>query len=142
MDDAVAWNDLGVKAEKSGNFKEALKMYDKALSINPDYSKAWSNKGVIYAKLNEYDKAVAAFKKSLEINPNNATAYVNLGGVLIETGKFDDALNCYDKALVLAPDRPEFQQARTWALATIKKKRGRPFSLKKYLSFLFPQSSE
>ena len=46
---------------------------EKALEIDPLYTKAWGRKGDIEMAFKEYHKAMESYKKGLEIDPNNAT---------------------------------------------------------------------
>jgi len=55
----------------------ALKMYNKALEINPDLGYAWNNKGSSLNKLGRYKEAINCYDKSLEINPDDEYARKN-----------------------------------------------------------------
>ena len=53
--------------------------FDKAIELQPDYTKAWINKGEILAQLKRYDEAVRAFDAAIEINPNLFEVWYNKG---------------------------------------------------------------
>ena len=53
------------------NYSEAIKYYDKALEINPNYLVTLSNKGVDFLYQDDYSEAIKYFDKALEINPND-----------------------------------------------------------------------
>jgi len=46
-------------------YDEALKAYDKAIKIKPDFAEAWYNKGVALGNLGLYNEALKAFNKQL-----------------------------------------------------------------------------
>ncbi len=48
---------------------EAIKVYDKAIEINPQDSKAWYNKGLTLGKLGKLDEARIAYEKAIKIDP-------------------------------------------------------------------------
>ena len=53
---------------------EAIKENDKAIEINPQYSKTWYSKGIALYKSNKFIEALKAFDKAIEINPQNSMA--------------------------------------------------------------------
>ena len=56
----------------------AVKSYEKAFAINPDYAEAHNNLGVTLKELGQLDDAVKSYKKALAINPEYAVARNNL----------------------------------------------------------------
>ncbi len=50
-----------------GKYDEAIKAYDQAISINPQYANAWNNKGVALQALGRTSEADAAFAKAEEL---------------------------------------------------------------------------
>lgn len=50
----------------------AVQDCEKALALDPAYSKAYSRLGLAQFSLGNYEEAVAAYKKGLELDPNNA----------------------------------------------------------------------
>ena len=58
---------------------EAIKVHDKAIEINPQYSAAWNNKGVALGKLGKSDEAQKAWAKGKGIE---SKAWHNKGTAL------------------------------------------------------------
>lgn len=58
---------------------KAIKCYNRAIEIDPNYIKPWNNMGVAYINKKEYDKAIECYKKALEIDPNDIGALRNIG---------------------------------------------------------------
>jgi tetratricopeptide (TPR) repeat protein len=79
----MAWNNKGLALDDLNKYDEAIKAFDKAIEINPQYSLAWYNKGRALYKLNKYDEAIKAYDKAIEINPQNSDAWSNKGAVLV-----------------------------------------------------------
>src|ERR1035437_710202 len=65
-----AWVQEGIMLDDSGKFDEAIKAYNKAIEIDPQYFEAWINKGVGLVNLNKYDEAKASYEKEIKINPS------------------------------------------------------------------------
>ena len=62
-----------------GNYSEAIKYFDKALSINPNYTYALDAKGVILSTQGHYSEAIKYFDKALAVNPNYMYALSDKG---------------------------------------------------------------
>ncbi|MGK7940886.1 MAG: tetratricopeptide repeat-containing serine protease family protein [Crocosphaera sp.] len=96
LNDAAIWNSLGlalselgsyeksiksnrqdIKSRGLGRYKEAIKSYDKAIEISPDYIYAWYNRGFALEKLGRYEEAIKSYDKALEIDPNHEYAINN-----------------------------------------------------------------
>ena len=63
---------------------DAVKSYEKALALKPDYDKAHSNLGNAFKALGQLDAAVKCYEKALAINPDYAEAHNNLDIALKE----------------------------------------------------------
>lgn len=74
---ALEWNDKGNKLYKEGKYNEAIKCYDKALSIKPKSSIIWCNKGNAYSYLKNYKMAILCYAEAVKIDPNNKEAEEN-----------------------------------------------------------------
>ena len=64
---AKSWYNKGTKLLIQGNYKEALKCFNKAVEVDPEYDFAWNSKGLIHEKFEEYQNALESFNKALEI---------------------------------------------------------------------------
>jgi len=84
--------------------KEAIKAYNKAITIKPDYAEAYSNMGIVLNEQGKMKEAIKAYSKALAIKPDNADAYNNMGLALQNQGKLEEAIKAYNKALDIKPD--------------------------------------
>jgi tetratricopeptide (TPR) repeat protein len=99
--------DLGNKYLNQGNYTEAIKYYDKALVIDPNYVSVLNSKGVALKNLGNYTEAIKYYDKALAIDPNYVNALHNKGVVLDNLGNYTEAITYYDKALAIDPNRVE-----------------------------------
>mmetsp|Transcript_15099 Transcript_15099/g.35009 ORF Transcript_15099/g.35009 Transcript_15099/m.35009 type:complete len:566 (-) Transcript_15099:1716-3413(-) len=70
--DAAIRNNLSAALTKIMDFNGAKTQVEKALELDPAYTKAWARKGDIEMAFKEYHKAMESYKKGLEIEPQNA----------------------------------------------------------------------
>jgi tetratricopeptide (TPR) repeat protein len=77
----------------SGDHDEALKLYQEALSLNPNQVYALNNIGyTLTCVQNKHNEALEYLKKAIEINSNFAPAYSNRGYAKLKNGDLDNAL--------------------------------------------------
>ena len=106
---ADAYLNRGADFLSKGNYDLAIKAYDKAIELKPDFAVAYSNRGEAYAKKGDYPRAVADYDKAIELKPSielppNA-AVANIRGVAYrKKGENTLAIKDYDKAIELKPD--------------------------------------
>lgn len=78
----VIHNNLGIVQGYNGKMDAAIKEFNAALRINPNYSDARYNLGMTFAIIGDLEKAIWHLREALRIDPNNSKAYTNLGVVL------------------------------------------------------------
>ena len=52
----------------SGNFTQAMQLYDEILTIDPDYSGAIAGKGAIFYRMGDFSTAIDYYDKAIAIN--------------------------------------------------------------------------
>lgn len=94
----------GLILEQSGQPKEALKAYRRAVDLDPYRSDVWANLGNVYHKLNDVAKAEDAYKRALQQDLNYPEAHHNLAVLLYEQSRMTEALEHYRAILSRHPD--------------------------------------
>lgn len=102
----VAHYNLGWALEHSGQPKEALVEYRKAVELKPDHLDATMNIGTCYMELKRFDTATNWLGKALELRPDYWTAQQNMGVALVELGDFRAARTHLREALKVNPQSP------------------------------------
>ncbi len=105
-----AHNNLGnIWLETPGRIDDAIREFNEALRLEPDFAGAHNNLGLAWSKLpGRLDDAVAQFKEALRLQPDYAGAHNNLGYVWsADPGKQRDALSQFNEALRLEPNLAE-----------------------------------
>jgi tetratricopeptide (TPR) repeat protein len=94
--------DLGVIAQTTGHFAEAISYYNKALAANAAYQPALYNEAILLESSHP-QQAIAMYQEVVKINPKAATAYLWLAVVQAEQGDNTDAKANYAKAVSIDP---------------------------------------
>ena len=89
---------------RSGRSKEALKLCEYAVTLDPSFADAHLNLGVARQFLGEHDAAITAFERAISLDQFFVEAYNNLGVTYADLGKFEEAYKCFDRALSIDPD--------------------------------------
>ncbi len=90
----------GDKAYSQLEIHEAIKFYNKGLSLYPGHYGAWCNLGNIYVAYEDYHSALYAYSQAFTHNPRMMIARMNYGLVASEKlGDFDGALDQYKKVI-------------------------------------------
>ena len=105
-------NLIGKALERQKQPLEAVKSYDAAIALDPEFAEAHGNRAGLLAEAGLAAEALKGFERALALNPEAAPDWINRGALLHELGRHDEALACFDKALVLVPDNPTIMMNR------------------------------
>jgi tetratricopeptide (TPR) repeat protein len=94
----------GQAADGSGKRDEAIRHYQKAISIAPDYYFAHNNLGSDYLSKSDFPAARQEFQRVVELNQSDAAAYFNLSNVCMLSGQLADARQYLDEGMRRQPD--------------------------------------
>ena len=102
-DDPVLNNQLAYSYAKIGKFDLAVKSYQKALQLKPDYPEAHYNLGYLYMNrpFMQLQDAIKEFDQAIKLKPDYAKAYNNRGLTYVYAGRFDLAQKDLEKAISL-----------------------------------------
>ncbi len=81
-----------------GNRKAAISAFDKAISMDPDFSDAWCESAIAYAELGFFDEAQKRIERALSISPGRADFIYARGWILMKMGKIEKGLADIRKA--------------------------------------------
>ena len=93
-------NTLAVKKD----FNNAVRAYQNAIRINPNYALAYFNYGLLYTQQDNFDEALKLFNKTITIDPYFAEAYRNIAIIYYMTENFEQSLYNFEKYNSLITD--------------------------------------
>jgi arylsulfatase A-like enzyme/Flp pilus assembly protein TadD len=84
---------LGAKLEKSGRYKEAMKLYRAALQngIDKGHGRLHSRLGDLLVHAGKKAEAIPEYEQSVRMNPADVATQANLATAYLETGRLADA---------------------------------------------------
>ncbi len=85
--DAEAWYDKGIVAQRAKKTAAAAAAYAKAAELKPGYVDALVNLGNMKYELDKVDDALAAYEKAFAAAPKSSLALYNLGRTLLLKGR-------------------------------------------------------
>ena len=113
-------NVLGQAYDRLEQPLEAIKQYDEALRLDPDFAEAHGNRAGIMADAGFPEEALKSYDRALALNPN-MTDWLNRGAVLHGLGRNDEAIESFDKAIALDDKSPGPHFGRGNALRDLKR---------------------
>lgn len=99
-------NNLGDVYGRHGDKQAALREFQTAILLKPNYADAYHNLANTYHELQDEPKALENYQKAVEINPNLWQSYQNIAAIYYQQGKFDLALENINNALKINPKNP------------------------------------
>jgi len=94
-------------ASASGNYTQALSLFDDILEVEPSNVNALIGKAVAYRRSGKPQEAVNCLDLVLGVQPNNASALLNRGNILFAEGDLETALDAFDHLTQLYPNDEE-----------------------------------
>jgi adenylate cyclase len=106
--------DAVLSAASMENITEALRWFDEALNIDPEYAAAYAGKCAAYEnafrevhETSLIHRAQSACSTALQLNPNLVIVHTALGDLYYSTGRPDEAEKSYLRALEIDPSSSE-----------------------------------
>jgi tetratricopeptide (TPR) repeat protein len=105
--DPVLRNKIGIAYHQMLDLNTALKYYQQALKIKPDYFEAMNNLGTVYYAKKNYRRAISWYNKALKVDSQSqrcASVYMNRGTAWFSRKQYQKAMEDYQVAVKLEPD--------------------------------------
>ena len=103
----LLFNLIGACYKEIGQLDGSVKMFNIAVSLNPNYAEAYFNLATVLNDLEQKDESVKNYKKAIAIQPNYSDAHNNLGNVLLGLGQIDAAIESLEWAVAYKHDFAE-----------------------------------
>ena len=119
--DAIWWFEQGNAFMKNKNYSEANRVYDKAITFEPDYFEAWNGKADALNRAQKFTEALEASDRVLVLKPDYVQGWINRGYILYNLGRYDEELKAYETAITLDPASPDAWFNKGYSLAGMKR---------------------
>ena len=120
--------DLASYYDSDEMFDKAIKEYEKALELDPNYGYALNSFAYMYSDMGEYEKSIEYFKRYSSVNPKDANPVDSVAELYFRMGRLDEAIAKYKEVLEIKPDffqtywrvgyiyalKEDYQQALEW----------------------------
>ena len=120
---------LGKLVQGKHDYASALKHYQRAAEISPDFPGIWFSVGFMQRQLGQIEEAEESYERSIDESPAETGAYVELAAIYSDRGEYTEAEELLEEGLEVNPEAPDLLAAM--ALVFINK--GEMRQAKEYL---------
>jgi tetratricopeptide (TPR) repeat protein len=89
----------GVNYMSNDKLSDAIRSFELALRLDPNYVEAWIKKGYAHFHLRDYSFAISSYDMALNIDPDNHEAWNLKGLAYYKMNNYTKAMECCTKAL-------------------------------------------
>lgn len=100
---AKTWRGTGVILYNQGNYGDALRAFDEAITIDPFCADNLNSKGIVLHQLGRYKEAITYFDQAIDQNPCSAAIWSNKAEALYALGEYQSAADACDVAIAMNP---------------------------------------
>jgi tetratricopeptide (TPR) repeat protein len=94
----------GVNYMSNDKLSDAIRSFELALRLDPQYVEAWIKKGYAHFHLRDYSFAISSYDMALNIDPDNYEAWNLKGLAYYKMNNYAKAIECCTKALDANPN--------------------------------------
>jgi len=104
------------RQRNAASLREAIRLFNKAVELDPNFHRAWSNMAVAYLNLPDYDRSydpeegmemgLAAAEKALEISPQSTEALIIKANYNLDHCNVVESARLYETAIAFNPEDP------------------------------------
>src|SRR4051794_31396125 len=99
--DPIRLFERGQDAHARGDLELALRLYDQALELSPEFPEAEYQRAAALLSLGRLPEAEKGFRRAIELRSDWAMPQAALGGLLVRLNHFDEAEKYLNRALEL-----------------------------------------
>jgi tetratricopeptide (TPR) repeat protein len=95
------WVNYGNQSWRMGWNPEAIKAFEKAIKIQPNFYPAWYLQGLVLKEEQKYPAALASFQQVMKLQPKLIQGLKERGEVFARLGDYPNAIASIDQALAM-----------------------------------------
>ena len=93
----------GTLAMSTGQFDEALSVFNRVVRQKPDFAEGWNKRATLYYLVGETAKSLADCREVIKRNPNHFGALSGYGQLYLQLGEPEKALVYFERAYAINP---------------------------------------
>jgi tetratricopeptide (TPR) repeat protein len=106
---------LGIDKMTPGHYDEAVRDFDRAIAISPQWAAGYLNRGLARRQLGRFDEALADLERAVMLDPSLTAAYNERGRIFVERGETGRAAEELSRSLAIAPTaNGYYQRGQLW----------------------------
>lgn len=105
-DEVIALCETGCAEALRGRLDEAVRHYERAVTLDPRCGAAHFNRGTLLLRMDRPAEALECFDRLLALGPPAAAVHLARGNALTTMGRHAAALTCFEEAIRLDPAEP------------------------------------
>lgn len=90
-----------------GKYQEAVEIYDRSISINPEFYDAWLERGKALSKMQRHDEAIASYNKAIQLDSSRCDSWYEKACCYAIKGDVDLVIDNLRQAINLDPSKKE-----------------------------------
>ena len=98
-EEATIESDFGNMAAERSQPKEALRHYQRAAEIDPNFAGIWFKIGLMQRSLNQLEDAKASYERAIELQPGDLSPYAELTALYMKEGQLAKARELLEQGL-------------------------------------------
>ena len=102
------YNYLGNALIYQGYYSRAIKQFQKAIELDPNFASAYRNMGITYYYMNKLNESIASEQKAISLNPNSPDAYFFIAQSYDRSKNPQQAISYYNQFLRLVLGQDEY----------------------------------
>jgi eukaryotic-like serine/threonine-protein kinase len=95
---------LGLLADGTGRYREAVKEYQRALELEPSSQNAYIGLALAYEHAGAMSEAEQTYQRAIGVYPSSPYGYNSLGTFYLRQHQFDEAAQMFQRVIALAPE--------------------------------------
>ena len=93
----------GLRSLDAGHLDDALRAFNAALRLKPEYDAAWLARGHVLRRMGDLEAALGSFAQGLRVHRESEEAWLGLASTLHALGRRKEEVEAYDELLKLRP---------------------------------------
>ena len=99
--DAKKYHEDGIAKYKAGKLKEAIRLFDKSIAMDPKDFASWHDRGVAKGMLKLYKESLPDFEEAIRLNPGFKVSYLSRGIAKHQLTDYNGAIADFNYSLQL-----------------------------------------